>query len=39
MVCLGDDYYAYVWRPDFAEAWGIGTAFDGDDPDSCGLGA
>lgn len=34
---LGDGYMAHVWRPDFAEAWGIVTDFD-EDPDPGCLG-
>ncbi|MCY4647140.1 MAG: hypothetical protein OXE73_09710 [Gammaproteobacteria bacterium] len=36
---LGDGYMAHVWRPDFAEAWGIVTDFDEDpDPGCSGRG-
>ena len=38
-IRLGDDYMADVWRPDFAEAWGIVTNFDEDpDPGCSGRG-
>lgn len=38
-ISLGDGYMAHVWRPDFAEAWGIVTDFDEDtDPGCSGRG-
>ena len=38
-IALGDGYKAHVWRPDFAEAWGIVTDFDEDpDPGCSGRG-
>ena len=38
-IPLGDSYMAHVWRPDFAEAWGIVTDFDEDtDPGCSGRG-
>ncbi len=39
IIPLGDGYMAHVWRPDFAEAWGIVTEFDEDpDPGCSGRG-
>lgn len=38
-ITLGAGYKAHVWRPDFAEAWGIVTDFDEDpDPGCSGRG-